>query len=93
MHWAKVIVLLLLVLAVMRAISWSLSWLLRKAAPHKKALIAVIANAAGFGMFAGWLYWGLLPGEPVDVEGLFFGLAVFAVYCAIDLRWARRAQA
>jgi hypothetical protein len=46
MHVAKVILLLLLTLAVMRLAGWSLGWLLRRFAKANRMWVALISNAS-----------------------------------------------
>jgi hypothetical protein len=90
MKWLKIGVLVILVLAAMRAASWSISWLLRRVRVGARTS-AVLGNLAGFALFAGLLGWNLLPGEPIDWDALLFGAIVFAVYGAVD--WSRAGQA
>lgn len=87
MHVAKVILLLLLTLAVMRSASWSMGWLLKHHTETKRLWIAVISNTAGLIGFAGFLVTQRIPGELIDVSALLFGVVVFTTYSLIDLRW------
>ena len=89
MHPARVTVLLLLTLGVMRVVSWSLGWLLKRFAGTKRLWIAVISNAAALMVFAGFLIAQGMPGELIDVSALAFGVIVFTTYALIDIRWAR----
>ena len=89
MHAAKVVLLLLLTLATMRVVSWSLGWLLKRFAGTKRLWIAVISNAAALMVFAGFLVAQGMPGEMIDVSALSFGVIVFTTYALIDMRWAR----
>jgi len=34
-----------------------------------------------------FLYFNLLPGEPMDYEAAAFGIVVFGIYTALDLFW------
>ena len=89
MHVAKVVLLLLLTLGVMRVVSWSLGWLIGRLAGMKRLWIAVISNAAALMVFAGFLVAQAMPGEMIDVSALSFGVVVFTTYALIDIRWAR----
>jgi MFS superfamily sulfate permease-like transporter len=86
MKWFKLSLLLLLTLGVMRLCSWSLKWLLTKLLPHHKKLAAVLANGACFIAFVSWLYFDLLPGEPIDIAAVLFGLLVFGLFGIWDAR-------
>jgi hypothetical protein len=87
MKWLKICALLIAVLAVMRAGSWVLGWILAKFAPIRASFVAVIANLTAFGVFVFFLVRDLLPGEPVDVNAILFGVAVFLVCCWSDFYW------
>jgi hypothetical protein len=87
MHVAKVIVLLLLTLSVMRSVSWSIGWLLKHHTETKRLWIAVMSNTAGLIVFAGFLVTQRIPGEVIDLSALLFGFMVFTTYSLIDLRW------
>ena len=89
MHAAKVIMLLLLTLAVMRIASWSLGWLLKRFACTKRMWIAVISNAAALAIFACFLVTQRVPGELIDLSALTFGIVVFTVCALIDMRSAQ----
>ncbi len=89
MHAAKVILLLLLTLAVMRVASWSLGWLLKHLTKTRRLWIAVISNALALGVFACLLVTQRVPGELIDPSALTFGILVFTVYALIDVRWTR----
>lgn len=89
MHVAKVILLLLLTLAVMRSASWSLGWLLKHYTATKRRWVAVLSNAGGLIVFAALLVTQRIPGELMDLSALLFGVLVFTTYSLIDLRWTR----
>lgn len=89
MHAAWVTVLLLLTLAVMRVVSWSLGWLLARIAGTKRLWIALVSNGLAFMAFAGVLVTQRIPGELIDASALTFGVIVFTTYALIDIRWAR----
>ena len=89
MHAARLTVLLLLTLGVMRVVSWSLGWLIGRLAGMKRLWLAVISNAAALMVFAGVLVTQRVPGELIDVSALTFGVIVFTTYALIDIRWAR----
>lgn len=92
MHTAKLIVLLLLTVGVMRAASWCVGWLLKRVARMQRLWIAALSNALGFSVFAVLLATQRMPGEPVDFSALWFGLVVFAVCAVTDMRWTRWGQ-
>jgi hypothetical protein len=87
MHVAKVILLLLLTLAVMRVASWSLGWLLKRLTGAKRLWIALLSNTAALIAFAGVLVTQRIPGELIDLPALTFGVVVFTTYTLIDIRW------
>jgi hypothetical protein len=89
MHVAKVVLLVLLTLAVMRVASWSLGWLLNRFAGTKRLWTALLSNGVALMAFAGVLVAQRMPGEMIDVSALTFGVIVFAAYALIDIRWAR----
>lgn len=94
MHVAKVILLLLLTLAVMRVASWSLGWLLKRFTGAKRLWIALLSNTVALIAFAGGLVTQRIPGELIDLSALTFGVVVFTMYALIDIRWTnwRRKQ-
>lgn len=71
----------------MRAGSWALGWVVAKLLPLRAKFIAIATNLLAFILFALLLVRDLLPGEPIDVMALMFGLAVFAIYCWTDFYW------
>ena len=83
----KICVLVIAVLAVMRTISWLLGWALARLLPLRAKFIAIAANVAGFAGFAALLIHDMLPGEPLDVAALLFGLVTFAACCMTDFYW------
>jgi hypothetical protein len=87
MHVAKVILLLLLTLAVMRVASWSLGWLLKHLTGTKRLWIALISNTVALLAFASALVIQRIPGELIDLSALTFGVVVFTPYTLIDIRW------
>ena len=87
MKWLRVCAILIAVIAGMRAGSWVLGWILSKLAPVRANLVAIAANLLCFAVFVALLIRDLLPGEPIDVAALLFGLAVFAVCCWVDFYW------
>jgi hypothetical protein len=89
MHVAKVILLLLLTLAVMRGASWSLGWLLKRLTGTKRLWIAVISNTVALIAFAGVLVTQRIPGELMDFSALAFGAVVFTAFALFDIRWTR----
>ena len=87
MHVAKIILLLLLTLLVMRVASWSLGWLLTHLTGTRRLWIAIISNTVGLMAFAGVLVTQRIPGELIDFSALTFGAVVFTTYTLIDIRW------
>jgi hypothetical protein len=87
MHAAKVILLLVLTLAVMRVASWSLGWLLKRFSTTKRLWIAVLSNGIALAAFGCFLVTQRIPGELIDAPALTFGVLVFSVYALIDVRW------
>ena len=86
-HWLKVIFLLVLTLAVMRLASWTLGWLAFRLAKVPHRLSTWIGNLAALSLFVGFVVWNLAPGEPFDVEATVFGVVVYAIFQAVDLKW------
>lgn len=87
MKWLKIVALLVLTLAAMRAVSWAAGWLLSRFTSMKSRASAILSNAAAFLAFVLLLYANLLPGEPLDWAAVLFGLIVFALYAAADFYW------
>lgn len=87
MHAAKVILLLLTTLAVMRITSWFFGWLLQRLARARRLWGAVMSNAIALCGFAGLLFTQRVPGELIDLSALTFGVLVFSLYAVVDLRW------
>lgn len=63
MHVAKVVLLLLLTLAVMRVASWSFGWLLKRFAGTKRLWTALLSNSVALMAFAGVLVTQRIPGR------------------------------
>jgi len=87
MKWLKICLLLILTLAAMRALSWAAAWILQRFTSARAPTVAVLANGVGFIAFFLFLYFNLLPGEPIDWGAVAFGLVVFVIYAAIDILW------
>lgn len=87
MKLLKLVALLVLVLAVMRAGSWLLQWVLLRVARLPDRTGVVVGNTLALTMFGGLLWWDLAPGEPMDLEALLFGLAVFSLCAVADWFW------
>jgi hypothetical protein len=85
----KISVLLALFLAAMRLASWAVAWGIRRAGVKPRAA-AMLANVICFAAFSGWLFYDLLPGEPIDWGAVLFGAAVFGAYAALDLMSIKR---
>jgi hypothetical protein len=87
MRALKVAVLLVLVLAAMRATSWILQWMLSRLARFPGRVAIVSGNLAAFALFSGFLWWDRVPGEPMDLDAVLFGLVVFGLFGAADFFW------
>ena len=87
MHFLKVTFLLVLTLGIMRVASWTLGWLSFRLARASQLGSTLIGNIGGLGLFIAFLSWNLMPGEPFDFEATLFGVVVFAIYQALDLKW------
>ena len=87
MHTLKILLLLLLTLAAMRVASWLCLWLLRRVLKRDAAWLALGSNLLALCAFAALLRLDAMPGEVLDLRALAFGVIVFAVFFAIDLRW------
>jgi hypothetical protein len=87
MHALKILLLLLLTLAAMRVVSWLCLWLLRRVLKRDAAWLALGANLLALCAFAVLLRLDAVPGELLDLRALAFGVIVFAVFFAIDLKW------
>jgi hypothetical protein len=90
MHVLKVAFLLFLTLAAMRALSWAclfvFGWLLKR----QPVQVRLAANVLALSGFAGLLHLDSLPGEFLDLRALAFGVVIYAVYFAIDIKWIPR---
>ncbi|MFN7995565.1 MAG: hypothetical protein U0Q18_18285 [Bryobacteraceae bacterium] len=87
MKWLKILVLLLAVLAAMRVGSWTVEWCIEKLTVLPAKFVAIVGNLIGLGVFAVLLLRDQLPGEPLDMSALVFGVIVFGVCCWTDLHW------
>ena len=87
MRALQVAVLLVLVLAAMRASSWALQWLLSRLARIPARVAIVSGNLAAFALFSGFLWWDRVPGEPMDLDAVLFGLIVFGLFGVADFFW------
>ena len=87
MRALKIAVLLVLVLAAMRATSWLLPWVLSRPARVPGRVAMVSGNLAAFALFSAFLWWDRVPGEPMDLDAVLFGLVVFGLFGAADFFW------
>ena len=87
MRALKVAALLVLVLAAMRATSWILQWMLSRLARIPGSVDIVSGNLAAFALFSGFLWWNRVPGEPMDLDAVLFGLIVFGLFGTADFFW------
>ncbi len=85
MRWLKIGALLVITLAVMRAISWALGWAMIRLVGADARIAAVVSNTVACTAFVLLLYFSLLPGEPMDFAAAAFGVVVFGIYTAWDL--------
>lgn len=87
MHLAKVILLLLLTLLVMRLVSWAAGWVISRLFHRDGRGARLGANLAGLGLFTGLLIIDRMPGEIFDSSAFIFGIVVFTSWAALDLKW------
>jgi hypothetical protein len=87
MKWVRICALIVITLSAMRAMSWTLGWVLSRLSALRVSGIAGCSNAAAFAVFVLFLYRTLVPGEAIDVDALLFGAVVFAVFGLTDLYW------
>jgi hypothetical protein len=87
MKWLKICALVAFTLAVMRASSWLVAWILTRLRTVKLRTIAVVSNVAAFSGFLLFLYFSLVPGEPIDLAAVLFGLLFFFTYTLTDFFW------
>jgi hypothetical protein len=87
MRLLKISALLILVLIGMRLLSWYLGWLLARIFSAGRRICSLVSNTAACSLYLALLYGDLMPGETVDTNAVFFGLAVFTAYAAMDLFW------
>lgn len=87
MHSLKILLLVLLTLATMRLASWFCLLLLRWVLKQDSAYLRLGSNVLALCAFAALLLLDAVPGELLDLRALAFGVIVFAVFFALDLRW------
>lgn len=87
MHLLKVLLLLCLTLAAMRVASWLFGWLCHRFAGRSRLASTLLGNLLGLVLFVVLQFWNLMPGEPVDLAAMVFGVVVFGVYQMVDLKW------
>ncbi len=87
MHALKVVLLLLLTLAVMRAVSWLIGWGIFRVRKRTGLWALLVANVLALAAYAGFLIWNAMPGELMDYAALAFGGIVYAVCFLTDLKW------
>jgi hypothetical protein len=87
MHAVKVALLLVLTLAVMRSGSWIVGWLMCRALRKTSFWSSLASNLICLTVFAGLLFWNLMPGEGFDYAALAFGAVVYTLCLVMDLRW------
>lgn len=87
MHLAKIIMLLLLVLAIMRVVSWLACFCASRLLQARRPTLVVSANGVSLGAYLFVLYLDRLPGEFLDPRAAAFGLVVFTLFALIDMKW------
>lgn len=87
MHLLKLALLLIVLLLVMRSVSWLLGWLSFRFLKLSRILSTIVGNTLAFCLFVGLLVWNQMPGEPFDVEAVIFGAVVFGFCQLLDLKW------
>ena len=87
MKWLKICALLLLTLVIMRASSWAVAWTAERLVAASVRIVSISANLIAFAAFVLFLYFNLLPGEPLDWAAMLFGLIVFVIFTVTDLYW------
>ena len=87
MRWVRVCALIVITLSAMRAMSWTLGWILSRLSALQAKGIAAWSNAAAFALFVLFLDRSLVPGEAIDIDALLFGAGVFTVCGLTDLYW------
>jgi hypothetical protein len=90
MHLLKILVLLLLTVAVMRLVSWSLLWLLGRVSRRDSIYPRLASNVLALCAFAAFLVVDSVPGETLDLQALAFGVVVFGIFFGLDARWLPR---
>lgn len=91
MKWFKIVALLVITLAAMRASSWAFAWMLAKVWAGRVRAVAIAANGAAFLGFVLLLQYNLMPGEGMDWTAIGFGAVVYSLYAASD--WRRGTKA
>lgn len=87
MHWAKIVVLVLLTVVAMRLGSWILGWVFAKLLPNHRKTTCALSNLFAFSVFVLLLYKDLMPGEPMDWAAVVFGLVMYTMFTVTDLFW------
>ncbi len=88
-NWSKISALIVLTLLVLRLVSWSIAWVIRRLFRFGSGAAAVASNTLGFAFFVLWLYLDLESGEPVDPAAVLFGGLAFGFFLIFDLLRAR----
>jgi hypothetical protein len=86
MHLLKVILLVVLIVTIMRFVSWAFLWMLGRCLKRDSASIRLGANLLGLGAFAAFLIVDSIPGEFIDLQALAFGVVVYAIFFALDAK-------
>ena len=78
MRWLRVGVLLVLVLLAMRVVSWALQLAFRFAGLRPD--LAILFGTSPPSGCSAFVWWNLVPGEPLDPAELLFGLVVYGLF-------------
>ncbi len=87
MHLLKIVGLVTLTLATMRAVSWSFLWLLSRTWKRNSLYTRLVANVLALSVFSAFLMVDSVPGELLDLQALAFGVIVFGVFFGVDGWW------
>jgi|GEM_PF-2411796 len=90
MHSLKIVILVALTLAAMRASSWFLLWLLVRLSKRDSIWLRLTANVLALGVFVGLLVAESVPGELLDLSALVFGVVTFGACFGLDRWWLPR---
>ena len=90
MHLLKLIFLIVLTIAIMRLVSWSLLWLLGWVLKRNSFYLPLAANVMALCAFVAFLRVDSVTGELLDLQALAFGVIVFTMFFLLDVKWLPR---